>query len=314
MKPNGKVAAVVVLACAVVGCNKRSESQKTKAAEVKPQTVDVSSQPSSGKTFDGEGLVGTPTPKISGTVSFADGEAAYQTRNYGEATALFEEYVNRRPKNPWGHYMLGLSAWKMGDLVKSESAFETALRIEPTHMKSLMNLSRVLIDQKRYDDAIVKLTRASEVDEESATVQRLMARAHGAKGETDQAIAAYRRAIAIDGSDAWSMNNVGMLYLEQGFVEDALPYLAKAVQTKESVAVFHNNLGMALEHQGRFVAAATAYKGALTADPANKKAKQNLVRVEAVKGGPEEPFDLAAVARSTDEDRKIESDEQRAAN
>ena len=118
--------------------------------------------------------------------------------------------------------MLGLSAWKSGDLVKSEESFETALRIDPTHMKSLVNLSRVLIEQKRYDDAIEKLTTAGEVDPESATVPRLMARAHSAKGESDQAVDAYRRAIALDGSDAWSMNNLGLLYLEQGFVEDAL--------------------------------------------------------------------------------------------
>jgi tetratricopeptide (TPR) repeat protein len=204
--------------------------------------------------------------------------------------------------------MLGLSAWKSGDLVKSEAAFETSLRIDPKHMKSLVNLSRVLIEQKRYDDAIVKLTAAEEVDPESATVPRLMARAQSAKGEFEQAVDAYRRAIALDGSDAWSMNNLGLLYLEQGFVEDALPYLAKAVMMKEKVAAFHNNLGMALETQGRFVAAATAYKGALTADPGYKKATQNLARVEAVKSGPEEPFDLAAVARSTDEDRTVARD------
>src|SRR4029079_16755769 len=104
----------------------------------------------------------------------------------------------------------------------------------------------------------------------------LMGRAHTAKGEFDAAVDAYRRAIALDGSDAWSMNNLGLLYLDYGFVEDAIPYLAKAVMTKESVAAFHNNLGMALEHEGRFGAAVTAYKGALTADPAYKKAKQNL--------------------------------------
>ena len=310
MRPNGKVAAVVVLACAVVGCSKR-DSQKTKTAEqVSPKTTEAWSPRE--KAIDGEGFIGTPSPTVSGPVSFADGEAAYQSKNYGEATKLFEKYTERRPDNPWGHYMLGLSAWKSGDLVKSEQSFETALRIEPAHMKSLVNLSRVLIEQKRYDDAIVKLTTAGEVDSESATVPRLMARAHSAKGEFEAAVDAYRRAIALDGSDAWSMNNLGLLYLEHGFVEDALPYLAKAVQMKENVAAFHNNLGMALEHQGRFVAAATAYKDALTADPGYKKAKQNLVRVEAVKSGPEEPFDLAAVARGTDEDRKVESDDQRA--
>ena len=304
MRPNGKVAAAVVLACAVVGCSKRGDSQKTNTAKaVQPAAIETNA-----KAVDDEGFVGTPAPRITGPVSFADGDAAYQSKNYGEATKLFEQYTSRRPDNPWGHYMLGLSAWKSGDLVKSEAAFETSLRIDPKHMKSLVNLSRVLIEQKRYDDAIVKLTAAQEVDPESATVPRLMARAHGAKGEFEQAVDAYRRAIALDGSDAWSMNNLGLLYLEQGFVEDALPYLAKAVMMKEKVAAFHNNLGMALEHQGRFVAAATAYRGALTADPGYKKATQNLARVEAVKSGPEEPFDLAAVARGTDEHRTVASD------
>ena len=305
MKPNGTVAAAVVLACAVVGCSKRGDSQKTNTAKpAQPAAIETNA-----KAVDDEGFVGTPAPRITGPVSFADGDAAYQSKNYGEATKLFEQYTARRPDNPWGHYMLGLSAWKSGDLVKSEAAFETALRIDPKHLKSLVNLSRVLIEQKRYDDAIVKLTAAEEVDPESATIPRLMARAHSAKGDFEQAVDAYRRAIALDGSDAWSMNNLGLLYLEKGFVEDALPYLAKAVMLKENVAAFHNNLGMALEHQGRFVAAATAYKGALTADPGYKKATKNLARVEAVKSGPEEPFDLAAVARSTDEDRKVVSED-----
>jgi hypothetical protein len=60
------------------------------------------------------------------------------------------------------------------------------------------------------------------------------------------------------------------------------------------------------------VAAASAYKEALNADPGYRKAKQNLTRVEAVKAGPEEPFDLAAAARGTDEDRKVGSEETRA--
>jgi tetratricopeptide (TPR) repeat protein len=308
MKPNGKVAALVMLACAVVGCSKRGESQKTKAedsASAKPVAVSESSV----KPTDGEGFTGTTT--ITGPVSFGDGEAAYHAKNYSEATRIFEQYTTRRPDNAWGHYMLGLSAWKSGDLSKSESAFEVALRIDPKHMKSYVNLSRVFIDGKRYDDAIDTLTRAGEIDPESATVQRLMARAYSEQHKTDEAIDAYRRAIALDENDAWSMNNLGLLFLEQGFTEDAVPYLARAVEVKGSVPAFHNNLGMALEHMGRFVGAAEAYKGALAADPGYAKAKQNLARVEAVKGGPEEPFDLAALARGTVEERKVATDETR---
>ena len=53
--------------------------------------------------------------------------------------------------------------------------------------------------------------------------------------------------------------------------------------------MFHNNLGMALEHTGRFKAAATEYKAALAADPGYDKAKRNLARVEAIQGESEEP-------------------------
>jgi Flp pilus assembly protein TadD len=109
--------------------------------------------------------------------------------------------------------------------------------------------------------------------------------------------------------DAWSLNNLGLLFLEQGFTEDAVPYLARAVEVNPNVPAFHNNLGMALEHMGRFVGATEAYKGALAADPRYEKARQNLARVAAVKGGPEEPFDLAALARGVEEERKVARDE-----
>ena len=92
------------------------------------------------------------------------------------------------------------------------------------------------------------------------------------------------------------MNNLGLLFLEQGRPDDALPLLARAVQLKKDMAMFHNNLGMALEHTGRFAAAATAYHSALTADPKYAKAEKNLARVEGVKSSSEEPFDLEAMA------------------
>jgi tetratricopeptide (TPR) repeat protein len=325
MKPNGKRAALLLLACAVggasavVGCSKRGESPRAKAEDSKPAAV--SGEPVPFKHVDGEGFdeaaaprtaaPRTAAPKTATSASFADGEAAYHAKNYSDATKIFEQYTSRRPENAWGHYMLGLSAWKSGDVAKSESAFEVALRIDPNHVKSYVNLSRVLIEQKRYDDAIAKLTLASEVDADSIEVPRLMARAYTAQNKIDEAVDAYRRAIVLNESDAWSLNNLGLLFLEQGFVEDAVPYLARAVEINPRVPAFHNNLGMALEHKGRFLGAVEAYKGALAADPRYEKARQNLARVAAVKSGPEEPFDLAALARGVAEERKVAVDATR---
>jgi superkiller protein 3 len=291
---------LLLAAFAVVGCSSPFEEPQTKAQEqaspstqAKPVAVADAIDPEGG-----EGTGGTlPTGRV-GRVSFADADAAYQAKNYTDATSLFEQYTERRPDNAWGHFMLGLSAWKAGDLPKAEGAFEEALRIDPNHLKSLINLSRVLIDQRRYDDALVQLTHANEVDSASVDVQRLLGRVYAAGHKTDEAVNAYRRAIELDARDAWSMNNLGLLLLEEDHADEALPLLCRAVLLRKDVPEFHNNLGMALEHTGRFGAAAAAYRDALTANPGYGKAQQNLARVEAVKTGPEEAFDLEAMAQA----------------
>jgi tetratricopeptide (TPR) repeat protein len=194
--------------------------------------------------------------------------------------------------------MFGMSAWKGGDLPKAEKAFTAALGIDPEQLKSLVNLSRVLIEQKRFDDALNTLMRAGDLEPTSNEVQRLMGRAYHAQRRIDDAVEAYRHAIELDEKDVWSMNNLALLFLEEKRAEEAMPLLLKAVDLRQDVAAFHNNLGMAFEHTRRFKDAAEAYNDALSSDPNYEKAKQNLARVEAVKvTGGEDDDGLAASRR-----------------
>ena len=290
MKPRTHVTAVLLVAAvAAVGCSKQSATSQAKAGTASgvPAAFEQSIDFTKAKANGEDGGAEDAAPTFTGPVSFADGEAAYQARKYGDATAIFERYIEQRPKNAWGHYMLGLSAWKSGDLAKAEQALEQALAIDPDHVKSLVNLSRVFIEQKKHDEAIDRLTRAAELEPDSMQVRRLLGRTYRAQGRTDEAIAAYQKAIEVNDLDAWSMNNLGLLLLETQRADEALPLFAKAVEVRPSVPAFHNNLGMALEHTGRFLAAATAYKEALATDPGYAKARKNLARVEAVKSSPE---------------------------
>jgi tetratricopeptide (TPR) repeat protein len=292
-------AVLLLVAFAAVGCSNRGETPRAKKASrdaEQPKPVATRGESLPLKRAVVEGSLSVATPKITGPVSFADGQAAYRGRKYSDATAIFEHYTGQRPANTWGHYMLGLSAWKSGDLAKSELAFEKALSVDPLHVKSLVNLSRVFIEQKRYDDALDRLTTAAEINPESTAVFRLLGRTYVAQGKTGEAMDAYRRAIEIDAFDAWSMNNLGLLLLETKRPDEALPLLVKAVGLRQGVPSFHNNLGMALEHTGRFKAAAAAYTAALTVDPGYDKAKRNLARVEAVRGHSDEPPEVGSSA------------------
>lgn len=231
-------------------------------------------------------------------VTYEEAEASYVDGNYAKAVELFRRYTERKAANPWGYYMLGLSAWKAGDLACAEEAFERSLALDSLHVKSCLNLSRVLLDTHRPADALEKIDRVLAIDSRSSVAYRLRGRALRQQGEIDDAIAAYREALALDNEDAWAMNNLALILIESKAFDEALPPLARAVEIDGGVAVFWNNLGMALEGTGRFRAAGEAYQSALDGDPSYFKAAMNLTRVDGVQEEPGlEPADLTGLAR-----------------
>ena len=218
---------------------------------------------------------------IPADVSYETAEAVYRSGRYEDAARHFEVYTASHPANAFGHYMLGLSAWKSGDLKAAEKAFDAALALDPSHVKSLLNSSRVLLDADRATEALERIERALEIDSASSDGLRLLGRANVALGRTDEAIGAYRRAIVADNGDVWSMNNLGLIYIEAGEAEQALAPLARAVELRPTAPVFRNNLGIALERTGQLLSARKAFEAALTADSTYGKAAASLARVNA---------------------------------
>ncbi len=253
----------------------------------------------------------TPTPVstekpalvITGPVTFEMADSAYREHRYDDAKVLFKTYTGGRPNNAWGFYMLGLSSWKSGDREQAESAFVQALTIDSTHVKSHLNLSRVLLEAGQPDSALVHIEAAIALDSTSSEPLRLQGRAFEAQGKTDDAIVAYQRAILKNDSDTWAMNNLGTLYIQLQRFEDAIGPLARANEIEAKVATFHNNLGMALELTGRYEQSVEQYRAALAIEGTYGKAVSNLQRVEVVKQDPSvTPLDLAERSKTFQEE------------
>jgi Flp pilus assembly protein TadD len=270
----------------------RPASITTERPTVKPAVTDV---PVAGTVVE---AVVPPKTVVPANVSFADGEAAYRARDYDRATVLFEAYVERKPSNAWGHFMLGLSARKSGDFSLAVEAFDEALSLDPNHVKSHFNLGRTLLDIGEPELALAEFEAGLELEPEVAEGYRLIGRAYQELGDTDSALEAYREALVLDEQDAWSMNNMGLLLIRGSRSADAIGPLARAGQLRDDLAVVRNNLGIALELTGHFDQAAQAYRDALTIDAGYQKAAENLERVSAVQGGPgQEPIDLDRAAQ-----------------
>jgi predicted Zn-dependent protease len=192
--------------------------------------------------------VSTPTgPVTAEPVSFESAKAAFAEKRYDEAVRLFTSYTSTQPGNVWGYYMLGLSAWKSGDRDAAVSAFTRALEQDSTHIKSRLNLGRVLVEQGKAQEALAQVEAAVTSDPASGEGYRMLGRVKGELGDSSGAIDAFKRAILLDERDAWAMNNLARVYISQGRFEEACGPLARAIEIDSTVAAFHTNLGLALE-------------------------------------------------------------------
>ncbi len=203
-------------------------------------------------------LQGAPAPvpelpaALPGDASamYSRAEAVFREGRYGEAVDLFVRYVRREPTNPWGHYMLGMAAWKGGYLDIAEAHLMESVLIDPYNVKGRVNFARVLIEAGQPDDAKHHALVAEELDPEQVAAKRTLARALAETGDYEGALAKYDEALWIDPRDRWSLNNMGYLLTQRGHHRDAIGPLALAVRLDSANATFRNNLGSALEGAG----------------------------------------------------------------
>ena len=284
--------AALVIALSMIGCSPAEDptSQEPVRIEAAPLATPVRApEPPTDPQ---------PEEVTSREVTYEEAEDAYSVRDYELASELFTRYVDSRPDNPWGHYMLGLSAHKAGQLESAELAFREALHLDSTHVKSWQNLTRVFLDGGRADEALESIARADALETESPVNLRLTGRALHQQGNLTGAADAYRDAILADDTDVWSMNNLAVVLMEEGRYAQALTTLAHATALAPDVALFQNNLGMALEHQSAFRDAEAAYGRAVELDADYQRASANLARMLEVESVAHTAVDLAEAART----------------
>ena len=115
-------------------------------------------------------------------------QTAYTEKRYDEAVRLFTSYTSEHTDNVWGFYMLGLSAWKTGDRDAAVRAFTQALEKDSTHVKSRLNLSRVLIEQGKAQEALPYVEATLRIDSTSNEIYRVLGRVKGELGDSTGAI------------------------------------------------------------------------------------------------------------------------------
>lgn len=277
---------VVPFALAACGGDKAEARPVTSFKTTTPNLVQPSGPPK-GTVIPASNVErGPATPSASEgatmPATYDNANAAFTSGHYPEAAEMFERYVETKPNNAFGFYMLGLSSWKAGDFERAKTAFDKSIDIDPTFAKSYFNEARVLLDLKRAPEALEQIEKGLGIDSTSADGWRLKARAQSASGDAEGAMQTYRELLVRNDEDLWGLNNLGVMLLDSGDSEGALGPLARVVQIRPTAPLFQNNLGMALERSGYMVAALHHYQAAVRDDSGYTKAVKNAERLQGI--------------------------------
>jgi adenylate cyclase len=123
-------------------------------------------------------------------VHMALGMIAGNKFDYREAVREYQEAVRLDPSSPiaWDYLSWALAYQQPPDLAGAEKASRESLRLGFSTMSAYYHLGRVLLLQKRYDEAIAAFNQAQIISPNSSTPEFGLAQVYLAKGDYDQAL------------------------------------------------------------------------------------------------------------------------------
>ena len=196
--------------------------------------------------------------------------------NYRVAEMVLSDILQAHPDHAYGHYLLGLARYFMGNLEGGLENIKQSVEYDEVEAEWLSNLGIILTELKRYEEAIPYFDKAIEKDPDYAESYWNKSHALWFAGQHAEAEEAARKCIALtdDIPEAWL--NLGTALVSQGKRDEAIEAWEKALEVKPDFALAYNNIGNALRDEGKLEASAEKCRKALEIDPNYPEALNNL--------------------------------------
>jgi len=134
----------------------------------------------------------------------------------------------------------------------------------------------ILVNQKKYDEAIKKYNLALYEDSESVLTYNNLGSVYYREGDYSKAKESYEKAIDLEPQFSPAYHNLGKIYYDEGDYSKAKEYYEKAIDLDPQFSPAYNNLGTVYYSEGDYSKAKESYEKAIDLDPQFSNAYNNL--------------------------------------
>jgi len=277
---------------ALVGSLTNREEARAARTELE-QARESRIEPSTGDSL-GVGAIDVPIPPRPPTRvadSTSDAWTAWTRGDRATAATLYAADLEAEPANPFVAYMLGLAAWKSGDLDTAVEAMTRAAALAPDSLRARINLSRIHNARGESEAALAAADAALRLDPSDPTALYQRARSLRNLGRVDQAVAVLAECLERRPAYGHALNLLGLIHLERGELERAVDTLASATVLEPTLAFVHRNLAVALARDGRTAEATVTYRRASDLEAGRGTGPDPTAEVVAVAAGVQAPVE-----------------------
>lgn len=171
-----------------------------------------------------------------------EGVELYNRGDYYNATGAFRNAVHQDPRDYRGHYYLGLTYERMGNLQQAIQSYKSALKVmretpagrEDADFRQII-MNTLASSIVRHDSNMLEQELLSTLAADSSRSAReraenyfLLAKTERYRGDADSALLAYFKGSELDAEDFWLQKEAGLYMLQMGKNNQAVKPIQRA--------------------------------------------------------------------------------------
>jgi tetratricopeptide (TPR) repeat protein len=185
------------------------------------------------------------------------------------------------PRNEFALYYNGRVSEATGDTARATNSFRLALKEAPDFAEARRELAGALINQKKYDEAVLHLDKAMKQVPKDAMLWFYRGQLYQETQKTDSALWSYNQALSLNDSLQLVQLRAGELLYLRGDNAGAIAHLEKAAREYGHSVKYITMLASAYERTGQNIKALEQYQRLDALQPGYTFADQSIARLKA---------------------------------
>jgi len=218
-----------------------------------------------------------------GSRSFKGNNIDYASAMAKNRKIFVDKWSSMAPESPQGRKLLAVNVIEKADVLAQKGQLEMAvdvilegIRHSPEHKPLYYRLVEILIDNRKFLDALEALESMPVKDDNDPTRYELAGLCREGMDELNEADEYADRALSLNSGSVKALNLKGLVTLKRGNPDEAEKYFEKAIESDSGYGEPYNNIGAIRWSQGRLDEAFKLFERAFILSPTSPDIAANF--------------------------------------